>query len=91
MVIDVPYHTHHCHGFYARDAHTLDIGRTHLSKSVCETEVLDLVKHREEVLGTVLVNALHGSRLDPYEFGDEYLDVQNLGILVGLELEPRAV
>jgi hypothetical protein len=88
MVIDVPNHTNHRHGLYARDVYTLNISGTHLTKSVCETKVFDLIKDWEEVLGTILVNTLHGSGLDSNEFGDEYLDVQNLGILIGPELEP---
>ena len=87
MFIDVPNHTNHGDRFDARDTDTLNIGRTHLTKTLGQTQTFDLVEHGEELFGTVRVHAFHRLGLNPYEFRDQDVDVQNVSF--GVETEPR--
>jgi hypothetical protein len=90
MLIDIPYDAHHSQGLDVPDLDIRQVGRAHLLQTPLKAQSLNLVKNWIKLL-TKLVCGFSSAWLQLYELPDEDVHVENLGLLVGMEAEPRAV
>ena len=90
MLIDIPYDAHHSQGFDVPDLDTRQVGRAHLLQTPLKAQSLNLVENWIKLL-TKLVRGFRRVGLQLYELPDEDVHIKDLGLLVGLETEPRAI